>query len=198
MKEELRSQVGSLNNPPAILHCRQILYLQSHQGSPREVPTWLLKSSGLSTGLPWWLRHWRKWQATPVFLPGKSYGQRSLVGCSTLGPKASDMTEWLTPSMPLLSFMLPRPPSPTHVPLTSQFTIPLTLGSSHAGLLNFPCCSCLSGKPFLPLLSLPYSLLLPHLPSPPDKILSPKNSLFTRKPFLMPPIESTHSLFASL
>ena len=32
-------------------------------------------------------RHWymcwswkRKWQPTPVFLPGKSYGQRSLVG----------------------------------------------------------------------------------------------------------------------
>ena len=26
---------------------------------------------------------WRKkWQSTPVFLPGKSHGQRSLVGCS--------------------------------------------------------------------------------------------------------------------
>ena len=29
----------------------------------------------------------RKWQPTPVFLPGKSYGQRSQVGCSPLGCK---------------------------------------------------------------------------------------------------------------
>jgi len=27
---------------------------------------------------------WRsKWQPTPVFLPGKSHGQRTLVGCSS-------------------------------------------------------------------------------------------------------------------
>ena len=34
----------------------------------------------------------RKWQSTPVFLPGKSHGQRSLVGYSPLGNKESDMT----------------------------------------------------------------------------------------------------------
>ena len=28
----------------------------------------------------------RKWQPTSVFLPGKSHGQRSLVGCSPRGP----------------------------------------------------------------------------------------------------------------
>ena len=39
-----------------------------------------------------WRRHW--WP-TPVFLPGKSHGQRSLVGCSPWGPKESDMTERL-------------------------------------------------------------------------------------------------------
>ena len=27
----------------------------------------------------------RKWQPTPVFLPGESQGQRSLVGCSPWG-----------------------------------------------------------------------------------------------------------------
>ena len=32
---------------------------------------------------------------TPVFLPGKSHGRRSLVGCSPWGRKESDMTEWL-------------------------------------------------------------------------------------------------------
>ena len=30
--------------------------------------------------------HWRrKWQSTPVFLPGESQGQRSLVGCPSMG-----------------------------------------------------------------------------------------------------------------
>ena len=36
----------------------------------------------------------RKWQPTPVFLPGESHGQRSLVGCSPWDRKESDMTEW--------------------------------------------------------------------------------------------------------
>ena len=35
----------------------------------------------------------RKWQPTPVSLPGKSYGQRSLVGYSPWGCKESDATE---------------------------------------------------------------------------------------------------------
>ena len=30
----------------------------------------------------------RKWQSTPVFLPGKSHGQRNLVGYSLWGHKA--------------------------------------------------------------------------------------------------------------
>ena len=34
----------------------------------------------------------RKWQATPVFLPGESHGQRSLVGYSPRSHKESDMT----------------------------------------------------------------------------------------------------------
>ena len=38
----------------------------------------------------------RKWQPTPVFLPGESHGQRSLVGYSPRGRKESDKTERLT------------------------------------------------------------------------------------------------------
>ncbi|CAI9153447.1 unnamed protein product [Rangifer tarandus platyrhynchus] len=34
----------------------------------------------------------RKWQPTPVFLPGKFHGQRSLVGYSPGGHKESDTT----------------------------------------------------------------------------------------------------------
>ena len=35
----------------------------------------------------------RKWKPTPLFLPGKSHGQRSLVGYSPWGLKVSDTTE---------------------------------------------------------------------------------------------------------
>ena len=37
----------------------------------------------------------RKWQPTPVFLPGKSQGQRSLEGYSPWDHKDPDVTEWL-------------------------------------------------------------------------------------------------------
>ena len=38
--------------------------------------------------------HWRrKWQPTPVFLPGESQGRGSLVGCHLWGHTESDMTE---------------------------------------------------------------------------------------------------------
>ena len=38
----------------------------------------------------------REWLLTPVFLPGKFYGQRSLVGYSPWGFEELDRTEWLT------------------------------------------------------------------------------------------------------
>ena len=38
--------------------------------------------------------HWRrKWQPTPVFLPGESQGRGSLLGCRLWGRTESDMTE---------------------------------------------------------------------------------------------------------
>jgi len=37
----------------------------------------------------------RRWHPTPVLLPGKSHGRRSLVGCSPWGCEESDMTERL-------------------------------------------------------------------------------------------------------
>jgi len=44
---------------------------------------------------PWvWKMPWRRaWQPTPVFLPGKSHGQRDLAGHSQQGGAESDMTE---------------------------------------------------------------------------------------------------------
>ena len=48
----------------------------------REFNPWVRK-------IPWR----RKWQPTPVFLPGKFYGQRSLAGFSLWGWKELDTTE---------------------------------------------------------------------------------------------------------
>ena len=43
-----------------------------------------------------WNFPWRrKWQPTPVLLPGKFHGRRSLVGYSPWDHKELDMTEWL-------------------------------------------------------------------------------------------------------
>jgi len=41
-----------------------------------------------------WRRR-RQWHPTPVLLPGKSHGRRSLVGCSPWGREESDTTERL-------------------------------------------------------------------------------------------------------
>ena len=38
---------------------------------------------------------WLEWHPTPVRLPGKSHGRRSLVGCSPWGRQGSDTTERL-------------------------------------------------------------------------------------------------------
>ena len=57
-----------------------------------------------------WVRkiHWRrKWQPTPVLLPGESYGQRNLEGCSPWTRKELDTTEYArkaTTQDPVLSF----------------------------------------------------------------------------------------------
>ena len=55
--------------------------------------TGLILGSGRS---PWR----RKWPPTPVFLPGKSHGQRSWMGYSPWGCKESDMTEHIHTHMP--------------------------------------------------------------------------------------------------
>ena len=42
-----------------------------------------------------WSVQRRRWHPTPVLLPGKSHGQRSLVGCSPWGRYESETTEQL-------------------------------------------------------------------------------------------------------
>ena len=49
---------------------------------------------------------WRKeWQPAPVFLPGESHGQNSLVGYSPWGRKELGMTEWLSLSIESGSYL---------------------------------------------------------------------------------------------
>ena len=50
--------------------------------------------------------HWRrKWQPTPMFLPGESQGQGSLVGCRLWGHTESDTTERLSSSSRSISHL---------------------------------------------------------------------------------------------
>ena len=69
--------------------------LQS-MGSLRVRHDWATSLS-LSTFMLWR----RKWHPTPVLLPGKSHGRRSLVGCSPWGRWGSDVTERLHFHFPL-------------------------------------------------------------------------------------------------
>ena len=49
--------------------------------------------AGDAGSIPWVEIPWRRnWQPTPVFLPGKSHGQRSLAGYSLWGHKELDTT----------------------------------------------------------------------------------------------------------
>ena len=52
------------------------------------------KSQTRLSGFTFTFMHWRrKWQPTPVFLPGESQGQGSLVGCRLWGRTESDTSE---------------------------------------------------------------------------------------------------------
>ena len=66
---------------------------------------WVVKNLPVNAG--WWKRcrfdpwvgkiSWGwKWQVAPVFLPGKSHGQRSLASYSPWGCRELDMIEWLS------------------------------------------------------------------------------------------------------
>ena len=106
-----------LCNPSSVLHCL-LEFAQIHVHC--RVGNGTTHSSTLAWKIPWmeepgrlqsmgswrvghnWVTslslltfmHWRrKWQPTPVFLPGESQKQRSLVGCCLWGHTESDTTE---------------------------------------------------------------------------------------------------------
>ena len=64
-------------------------------GTSGKESTWQYRRCGFNL----WVRKgpWRRaWQPTPVFLPGESHGQRSLVGYSLWVCKELDAIEWLS------------------------------------------------------------------------------------------------------
>ena len=76
-----------------IICCVQTRVSQVAQWQRTHLPMQEIRDMGSIPGLGRTL--WRKtWQPTPVFLPGESHGQRSLVGYSPKGRKESTATEW--------------------------------------------------------------------------------------------------------
>ena len=57
---------------------------------------------------------------TPVLLPGKCHGQRSLVGCSPWGRWGSDTIEWLLSLFALVHWRRKWQPTPVFLPGESQ------------------------------------------------------------------------------
>ena len=81
--------------------------------------------------------HWRrKWQPTPVFLPGESQGRGSLVGCHLWGHTESDMPEVKAAAAALLcfpTFTLVNCPWPHSLTITITFqtvSLPLRICST--------------------------------------------------------------------
>ena len=67
----------------------------------------------------------REWQSTPVFLSGKSYGQRRLAGYSPWGCTESDRIEWLAIPLPSLLWHICSPTC------TSCQALSLSFGFTH-------------------------------------------------------------------
>jgi len=94
-----------VNNPPANAGDMGLIpgsgrFLREGNGNPHQ---YSCLGNPMDRGA-WWatgvtknqrqLMHWRrKWQPTPVFLPGESQGQRSLVRCRLWGHTESDTTK---------------------------------------------------------------------------------------------------------
>ena len=63
-------------------------------GGPQSLGSHRVRHNSVTSLSLFTFMHWRrKWQPTPVFLPGESQGWGSLVGCRLWGRSESDKTE---------------------------------------------------------------------------------------------------------
>ena len=89
-----------------VSHCGFDLYVSSEVAPPSSTLAWKspwaeepgrlqsMGSLGVGHDFTFTFMHWRrKWQPTPVFLPGESQGRGRLVGCRLWGCTESDTTE---------------------------------------------------------------------------------------------------------
>ena len=85
----LNDEIGEGNDTPLQYSCLE---------NPTDGGAWKTTVHGVTEGQTrlsnFTFTHWRrKWQPTPVFLPGESNGRGSLVGCHLWGHTESDTTE---------------------------------------------------------------------------------------------------------
>ena len=67
---------------------------REEHGRPQSMGLLRVRHDGATSFSLFTFMHWRReWQPTPVFLPGESKGQGSLVGCRLLGCTESDTSE---------------------------------------------------------------------------------------------------------
>ena len=79
---------------PAFDYYQEEAVVKLIKGQWRWQPRYTLGQQLVEIASNLWKISWRrKWQLTPVFLPGKSHGQRNLVGYSPWGHKELDTTE---------------------------------------------------------------------------------------------------------
>ena len=89
--------------------------------------------------------HWRrKWQATPVFLPGESQGLGSLVVCRLWGCTESDTTEATQQQQPPPKWAFPVAQTVKNLPASSEDPglIPGQRAGSHMLQLNIQYPEC--------------------------------------------------------
>ena len=77
---------------------KKTVMLKQHEDAERSLVYRLIQTKLVRTKS---ISRRRQWHPTPVLLPGKSHGWRSLVGCSPWGCKESDTTERLHFHFPL-------------------------------------------------------------------------------------------------
>ena len=110
----------------------------------------------------------RKWQPTPILLPGKSHGQRSLIGYSPWGHKELDTTERLhftsLPHCRQMLYCLSYQGSPNQIMVIINFTLYPLFSYNVSARQHWYCtsrCLKLSGIGVRVALSIPISLALP-------------------------------------
>ena len=95
------------SNPPLPWLRLPVCLRDSNLPAVQETQEMWIRSLSQRLGFNLWRR---KWQPTPVFLPGKFHGQRSLAGYSLWDCKDSDMTEHTTAPFATVEYPVCQPP----------------------------------------------------------------------------------------